>query len=168
MTMVGGNVGRFVEAAERSGGVCSKYMRRLAAVERKEDLFRVLCDVYGGDWLFETHARGEAVPLDDFVKEYAQFLDGSRVMEYPEGYTAKMYCRQDGAEIVADTTLVWLLECKGVRVVVPDNAYPTVSLSDGSSAEITLGNGARLNLETYGTSSAKVHGDNTKVRRTSK
>lgn len=168
MSMVEGKVGAFVEAAERSGGVCSRYMRRLAAVERREDLFRVLCDVNGGSWLFEMHGKGARLPVGDFVKEYYNFLDGKRTMEYPEGYTSKMYCRKDGAEIVADTTLLWLLECKDVKVVVPDNAYPTVTLSDGSSAEITLGKNSRLNIETYGTSSAKVHGDNAKVRRAEK
>jgi len=166
--MVTGKVGRFVEDTERSGGVCSRYMRRLAACERREDLFRVLCDVNGGEWLFGEHEKGSALPVDDFVREYANFLDGKGVMSYPEGYTSKMHCRQEGGEIVADTTLLWLLECKDVKVVVPDNAYPTVSLSDGSSAEIVLGKGSRLNLETYGTSSAKVHGDGSNVRRVAK
>lgn len=166
--MLGGKVYEFVEKAERSGGVCHRYMQRIAACERKEDLFRVICDVNGGEWLFGLHEKGVGLPIDDFVKEYASFLDGKRTVDYPSGYTSKMYCLAEGVEIVADTTLLWLLECKDVKVVVPEYAYPTVSLSDGSSAEITLGKGARLNLETYGTSSAKVHGEETMVRRTSK
>lgn len=166
--MLGGKVYEFVEKAERRGGVCHRYMQRIAACERKEDLFRIVCDVNGGEWLFCLHEKGVGLPIDDFVGEYANFLDGKKVVEYPSGYTSKMYCRAEGVEIVATTTLLWLLECKDVKVVVPDNAFPTVSLSDGSSAEITLGKGARLNLETYGTSSARVHGDETMVRRTSK
>lgn len=166
--MVEGKIGEFVVAAERSGGVCSDYMRKLSVCERKEDLFRVICDTNGGDWLFELHAKGLPLPMDDFIKEYGNFLNGKKKENYPTGYSSQMHCRQDGVEIVADTTLLWLLECKDVKVVVPDNSYPTVTLSDGSSAEITLGRGSRLNLETYGTSSAKVHGDNAKVRRTEK
>lgn len=163
--MVSGEVGRFVEEAERSGGVCQRYMRRLAACERREDFFRVVCDVNGGEWLFSTHEKKVNLPMDGFCKEYRNFLDGKRVMEYPEGYTSKMYCRQDGCGIVADTTLVWLLECKDVKVVVPTNKYPTVVLSNGSGANIVMRSGSRLNLELYGDAEyCLVDGDKSKVR----
>lgn len=163
-------VEEWVKAMSRKGGVCQSYMRKIAAASNKTEMFRVLCDVNGGAWLFDLHANGVPLPIEQFLKEYAAYVNGGKTVEYPSGYTSKFYCKyaDKDSEIVADTTLLWLLECKDVKVTVPDNAFPTVSLSDGSSAEITLGRGARLNLETYGTSAAKVHGDNTKVRRVAK
>lgn len=165
-----GSVKNFIDAASRSGLVCQDYMRKIAAAGNKAEMFRVLCDVNGGSWLFDLHANGVQLPIEQFLKEYAAYVNGGKTVEYPGGYTSKFYCKyaDKDSEIVADTTFVWLLECKDVKVVVPDNAYPTVTLSDGSSAEITLGKGSRINLETYGTSAAKVHGDNAKVRRVAK
>lgn len=161
--MVEGKIGEFVVAAERSGGVCSDYMRKLSVCERKEDLYRVLCDVNGGEWLFEKHAKNVSLPLDDFCKEYHNFLDGKRTMEYPDGYTSKMYCRHDGVEIVADTTLLWLLECRDVTVMVPKNAFPTIVLSRGSSATVDMTEGFKANVERYGDSKFNTVGGADKV-----
>lgn len=158
-------VEQFIEWAERTGSVCTPYMRRLAAASGKSDTFRVLCDVNGGAWLFEMHANGVQVPIGDFIRKYRNHLDGKVTVNYPNGYTSKMYCRHYGGGIVADTTLVYLLECKGAKVAVPMNKYPTVVLSHGSDAEITMGAGSRLNVELYGDAKyTLLEGDMTKVR----
>ena len=46
----------WIEDVSRSGMVCSDYMRKISAAETREDMFRVLCDASGGNWLFEMHA----------------------------------------------------------------------------------------------------------------
>ena len=91
-------------------------------------------------------------------------MNGKKTVEYPSGYTSKFYCRNIG-EIEADTTIVYLLECKDAKVNVPMNKYPTVVLSHGSYAEISMGVGSRLNIELYGDAKyTLVDGDKSKVR----
>lgn len=158
-------VGEWVEAMSRSGGVCQQYMRRIAAASNKTEMFRVLCDVNGGAWLFDLHAKGVQLPTAEFLKEYAAYVNGKKTVDYPSGYTSKFYCRYIGDDIVADTTIVYLLECMDVSVEVPKNKYPTLVLSDGSQADVTLGEGARLNVELYGDSCINgINGDKSKVR----
>ena len=86
----------WIEQLSRSGMVCSDYMRKLSAVETKEDMFRVLCDANGGQWLFDIHAKGVPLPIGEFCKEFANYLNGTRIVEYPQGYTSKFYCRSFG------------------------------------------------------------------------
>lgn len=143
-------VNEWVELIQRQGGVCTDYMRKLKAVTNKTEMFRVLCDVNGGEWLFDLHAKGVKIPIDSFLKEFTNYVNGKKVVDYPSGYTSKFYCRPDETEIVADTTLVYLLECKGVRVIVPMNHYPTIILSNDTVAEILMNNGSRINIEAYG------------------
>ena len=157
-------VKEWVELIQRQGGVCNDYMRKLAAVTNKTEMFRVLCDVNGGAWLFALHAKGVQLPIEQFLKEYAAYVNGGKTVEYPSGYTSKFYCRNIG-KVVADTTIVYLLECKDAKVNVPMNKYPTVVLSHGSYAEISIGAGSRLNIELYGDAKyTLVDGDKTKVR----
>lgn len=155
----------WVKAMSRRGDVCTAYMRKIAAVSNKTEMFRVLCDVNGGAWLFDLHADGVPLPIEQFLKEYAAYVNGGKTVEYPDGYTSKFYCRHSGDVIQADTTIVYLLECKGAKVNVPMSKYPTVVLSHGSYAEITMGAGSRLNIELYGDAKYTiVEGDKSKVR----
>lgn len=158
------SIKEWIEKVSRSGMVCSDYMRKISAVETREDLFRVLCDANGGSWLFEQHAKGLLLPTTEFCEEFANFLNGKRVMEYPQGYTSKFYCRPTETDIEADTTLVYLLECKSVNVLVPRNKYPSVILSDGSYADVVLGEGARVNIEMYGGARVNLIGDQSRAR----
>lgn len=158
------SVSRWIESVSRQGGVCTPYMRKIAAAGNKTEMFRVLCDVNGGAWLFDLHANGVPLPIEQFMKEYSAYVNGGKTVEYPNGYTSKFYCRHLG-EIEADTTIVYLLECMDADVHVPMNHYPTLVLSDGSQAEVTLGKGARLNVELYGDSCINgINGDKSKVR----
>jgi hypothetical protein len=159
-------VEEWVKAMSRQGGVCTPYMRKIAAASNRTEMFRVLCDVNGGAWLFDLHANGVPLPIEQFLKEYAAYVNGGKTVEYPSGYTSKFYCRHDSNwAIIADTTIVYLLECKDVRVVVPTNKYPTVVLSNGSYAEITMCAGSRLNIELYGDAKYTLaDGDKSKVR----
>jgi hypothetical protein len=157
-------VEEWVKMMSRQGGVCTPYMRKIAAASNKTEMFRVLCDVNGGAWLFDLHANGVPLPIEQFLKEYAAYVNGGKTVEYPNGYTSKFYCRNLG-EVVADTTIVYLLECMDADVCVPANHYPTLVLSNGSQAEVTLGKGARLNVELYGDSCLNgINGDKSKVR----
>lgn len=158
------SIKEWIEKVSRSGMVCSDYMRKISAVETREDLFRVLCDANGGSWLFEQHTKGLLLPTTEFCEEFVNFLNGRRVMEYPQGYTSKFYCRPTETDIEADTTLVYLLECKNMEVYVPKNKYPSIILSNGSNADVVLGEGARANIELYGDARVNLVGDTTKVR----
>lgn len=155
----------WIEMMSRRGDVCTPYMRRLGAVETREDMFRVLCDANGGAWLFDFHAKHLLqVPVREFMEEFHAYINGGHVMVYPKGYTSKFYCRYSG-EVVADTTLVYLLECPDVQITVPANEYPSIVLSSRSHATIAMEPGARLNIETYGDASVKsIAGDMTRVR----
>jgi hypothetical protein len=139
-------------------------MRKISAADSREDIFRVLCDANGGNWLFEQHAKGLPLPKDEFCKEFSNYLNGKRVMEYQQGYTSKFYCRPTDVDIDADTTLVYLLECMDVEVYVPKNKYPSVILSDGSQCDLVIGEGARANVELYGDASVNITGDMSRVR----
>ena len=95
------------------GNVCNDYMRKWKAAETKAEKFRVICDVNGGEWLFDLDNKGVRLPIDAFTEEYANFINGKQIVDYPHGYTSKMYCRYVGAEdIVADTTNVYMLDCQ--------------------------------------------------------
>lgn len=155
----------WIEGVSRSGMVCTDYMRKISAVETKEDLFRVLCDSNGGAWLFDMHANGPRyqMPVKDFMEEFKSYINGGRVISYSQGYTSKFYCRYSG-EIIADTTLVYILECPEVQITVPADAYPSVILSKGCGATIAMMPGSRLNIETYGDAKYSVSGDMTRVR----
>lgn len=153
----------WIENMSRSGLVCSDYMRKISAADSREDIFRVLCDANGGNWLFEQHAKNVPLPIDDFCNEFSNYLNGKRVMEYPQGYTSKFYCRSLD-DIDADTTLVYLLECMDIEVYVPKNKYPSVILSDGSQCDLVIGEGARANVELYGDAHINLIGDTIRVR----
>lgn len=159
-------VEEWVKKVSRQGGVCTPYMRKIAAASNKTEMFRVLCDVNGGAWLFDLHANGVPLPIEQFMKEYAAYVNGGKTVEYPSGYTSKFYCRykDENFSIAADTTLVYLLECKDAKVVVPMNHYPTLILSHGTNANIKLLAGARLNLELYGDAIYNIDGDKSKIR----
>jgi hypothetical protein len=47
---------------------------------------------------------------------------------------------------------------------VPRNAFPSVVLSSGSSADITMLEGSRLSIEAYGDARWSITGDQTRVR----
>lgn len=158
-------VEEWVKAMSRQGGVCQPYMRKIAAAGNKTEMFRVLCDVNGGAWLFDLHAQGVPLPIEQFLKEYAAYVNGGKTVEYPSGYTSVFYCRYNGRLVVADTTIVYLLECKGAKVNVPMNKYPTLVLSNGSVVEIVMHAGSRLNIELYGDAKYTLaEGDKSKVR----
>ena len=154
----------WIETMSRSGLVCSDYMRKIAAADSRDGIFRVLCDANGGNWLFEQHMKGLPLPIDEFCKEFANYLNGKRIVEYPQGYTSKFYCRSTEPDIDADTTLVYLLECMDMEVYVPKNKYPSIILSDGSQADVVLGEGARANIELYGDANVNIVGDMSRVR----
>lgn len=159
-------VEEWVKAVSRQGGVCQPYMRKIAAVSNKTEMFRVLCDVNGGAWLFDLHSNGVRLPIAEFLKEYSAYVNGKKTVEYPSGYTSKFYCRYEGkdSEVEADTTLVYMLECKA-RVYVPMNRYPTLILSHGTYATVKMGVGSRMNIELYGDAKyTLVDGDKSKVR----
>ena len=156
-------VSEWVGFMSRHGGVCNDYMRKLAAVEGKSDMFRVLCDANGGAWLFGLHAKGVPLPTEAFMEEYKLYVNGRHVVPYPQGYSSKMYCRYSG-ELVADTTLVYLLECSDVDITVPKYSYPSVILSKGCSVKIAMEPGSRLNVETYGGAKYSISGDMSRVR----
>lgn len=157
-------VEEWVKSVSRKGGVCQPYMRKIAAASNKTEMFRVLCDVNGGSWLFDLHANGVQLPIEQFLKEYAAYVNGGKTVEYPNGYTSSFYCRAED-DVFASSTIVYLLECKGIRFFVPMNKYPTVVLSNGSVVEIVMGTGSRLNIEIYGDAKyTLVDDDKSKVR----
>ncbi|MBQ3991350.1 MAG: hypothetical protein II630_10885 [Bacteroidales bacterium] len=157
-------VEEWVKSVSRNGGVCQPYMRKIAAASNKTEMFRVLCDVNGGAWLFDLHANGVPLPIEQFLKEYAAYVNGAKTVEYPSGYTSSFYCRAED-DVFASSTIVYMLECKGIRVFVPMNKYPTVVLSNGSVVEIVMGAGSRLNIELYGDAKYTLaDGDKSKVR----
>lgn len=157
-------VEEWVKAMSRQGGVCQSYMRKIAAASNKTEMFRVLCDVNGGAWLFDLHAKGVPLPIEQFLKEYAAYVNGGKTVEYPNGYTSRFYCRTEET-VFASSTILYLLECKGIRVFVPMNKYPTLVLSHGSDVDIVMCAGSQLNIELYGDAKyTLVEGDKSKVR----
>lgn len=150
-------VADWIAEVSRGGKVCGGYMRKISLASGRGEMFRVLCDANGGSWVFGLHASGMYVPVSEFAEEYARYINGGRVVEYPEGYTSKFYCRYSGA-LSADTTLVYVME-SDVSVEVPENRFPTVFLSSGSRARFAIGNNARLVIEAYGNAWFDVSGD---------
>lgn len=158
-------VNEWVEAIQRQGVVCNDYMRKLNSVTNKAELFRVLCDVNGGTWLFELHAKGVQIPIESFVKEFKNYINGNKVVDYPNGYTSEFYCRFFGGLVVKET-IEYFLECKDIEISIPYNHYPTIVLSkDSNITHLYLREGARANIELYGNAHLYlIEGDKSKVR----
>lgn len=154
----------WIEMAKKGGFICREGIQRLAYAKDREDVFRILCDSFSSDFLPDLMKRGVPVPLDVFREEYADFLDGKRVMAYPSGYTSKMYAGYEG-DVTADTTIVSLIRCPKVSIAVPRNAYPRVVLSPGTEAWIAVPESSSLILDEWEGSEAHVSGNLFKVRR---
>lgn len=150
----------------RNGAVCNDYMRKWEAAKTKAEMFRVICDVNGGEWLFGLDNKGIQLPIESFIEEFHNFINGKQYVEYPNGYTSKFYCRYVGIkDIVADTTLVYLLECQDIDVRVPSYSFPTIMLSKScKGVHITVEKDARLNLTVYGNAQYRLKGDTFNVK----
>lgn len=159
-------VQEWIDNAMRSGNVCNDYMRKWKAAETKAEKFRVICDINGGEWLFDLDNKGVRLPIDAFTEEYANFINGKQIVDYPHGYTSKMYCRYVGTEdIVADTTNVYMLDCQDSCVRVPSYSYPSLLLSKTcKDVHITVEKDARVNLIVYGNAQYRLEGDTSKVK----
>ena len=153
----------WIDLMVAQNAVCPEGVRRLAYCSTKTDVFRVLCDSFSSEWLHEMMLKGIPLPLDQFAKEYAAFVNGNRVMEYGEkGYTSKIYVKYKDL-VVADTTIVSLLDCQ-CGVEIPKNKFPRIIVSPHSKVAITMGIGSRLALDVFGDAYYTISGDNSKVR----
>lgn len=159
-------VQQWIDSAMRGGNVCNDYMRKWKAAETKAEKFRVICDVNGGEWIFDLDNKGVRLPIESFVDEFYNFINGKQIVDYPHGYTSKMYCRYVGTEdIVADTTIVYMLDCEDVCVRVPSYSFPAILLSKScKDVRITVEKDARLNLTVYGGAQYQLKGDTSKVK----
>ena len=159
-------VQQWIDSAMRGGNVCNDYMRKWKASETKAEKFRVICDVNGGEWLFNLDNKGVQLPIDAFTEEYANFINGKQIVYYPHGYTSKMYCRYVGTEdIVADTTIVYMLDCQDACLRVPSYSYPSILLSKTcKNIRIIAEKDARLNLTVFGNAECQLEGDTSNVK----
>lgn len=159
-------VQQWIDSAMRGGNVCNDYMRKWKAAETKAEKFRVICDVNGGEWLFDLDNKGAQLPIDAFTEEYANFINGKHIVEYPDGYSSKMYCRYvETEDIVADTTIVYMLDCQDLCVRVPSYSYPSILLSKTcKNIRIIVEKDARLNLTVFSDAECHLEGDTSKVK----
>ena len=159
-------VQQWIDSAMRGGNVCNDYMRKWKAAETKAEKFRVICDVNGGEWLFDLDNKGVQLPIESFVEEFYNFINGKQYVEYPKGYTSKFYCRYVGVkDIVANTTIVYMLDCQDTCVRVPSYLYPSLLLSKTcKDIRITVEKDARVNLTVFGDAECQLEGDTSKVK----
>lgn len=149
---------RWAEEAVRRGEVCPAFARRVAAAETAWDMYMVMCDPAAAEWLMARHAADPAsVPAALAAAWFPWTRGDSRAAAYPGGFTSKAYCLR-GGDAEADATVVCLLECAGMRLRVPDNAFARIVMSRGSSAEVCLGEGARAVAELHGDAEARLAG----------
>lgn len=142
--------------------ICPEGVRKLDACETKADYFRVLCDSFAIDFIPQLLRDGVRLPIEDFCKEFGNYLNGKRVMEYPMGYTSKMYMSYRG-DIVADTTIVSCIECGG-DIIVPKNCFARVVLSHGCDFAIRMDRDSKLIIEAWGDAKYSISGDLARVR----
>lgn len=155
------NTQRWLQLLIENNIICSKYRSRVENAETKEDIFRIVCDPNGVSFFAELLDKKIAVPFEIFSKEFASFINGKKVMTYPQGFTSKMYIGTKET-ITADTTLVAIYGCDS-EVSVPTNKYPKIVLGNKSNVSITVGLGARLLLDVYNGSTYTISGDQTHV-----
>lgn len=152
----------WLDTMVKRGFVCREGVERLKYATSREDRFRILCDSLAVDFIPSLLDRRHDVPLDDFLEDYSNYVNGKAVIEYPKNYTSKMYVLYQGG-VVADTTLCSLIKCDA-EVVVPKNHYPSVILSRVTNAVITLCEGARLDLTVWEGATYSISGDLSRVR----
>lgn len=160
------NTKRWLQLLIENNIICSKYRSRVENAETKEDIFRIVCDPNGVSFFAELLDKEIAVPFEVFKKEFANFINGKKVMRYPQGFTSKMYLSTKKT-IIADTTLVAVYGCE-TDIEIPVNKYPKIILGNKSNVNITVGQGARLLLDVYNNSTYTISGDQTHVKITPK
>lgn len=145
---------QWIDNAIQSRLICTDYVRKLSYADTKEGLFRVICDPNGGNWIFDLElklkAKGLKLPKEEFKQEFKNYINGQRVMEYGDEtiYTSKFYMERT-EDVIADTTIVYLLDCN-CKVIVPPNRYPNLVISDRSEVVVEMGENAHVTIDTYG------------------
>lgn len=150
-------VKEYAESLSRRGYVCNGYMRRIEYADTVGDIYRIMCDVNGGERLLELHSRGVLMPLSAVESEMGRYVNGGMTETYPEGYTSKFYCMYRG-NIEADSTVLFILE-SDVSVHVPENCYPRIFVSSGSVASIDVTDCYRAEVEIFGDAEVEITGD---------
>ena len=151
----------WVRMAVHRNMICGEYSAKVEMAHSRHDIFRILCDANGVSFIAELENAGITIPYDILKKDFVNFLNGKKIMEY-DGYTSCMYCDYE-EPIRVETTLVSLLRCK-CDITVPNNRYPSIILNKDCDVTITLLSGARLNLNVFNGAKFSIIGDQTRVR----
>ena len=143
--------------------ICNDYVRKLDCASTKQDIFRVLCDINGIEFMMEMMSKNHILPWEDFKKDFANYINGKNVVKYPQGYTSCIYVNWNDI-ITAETTVIGVF-ISNCDIVIPKNTYPRIILSPNSHARISMTDtSCRVALDVWDNATYSISGDMSKVR----
>lgn len=116
--------------------LCSEYSTIWDRCASNKQIMDMALGVKGADYICDTIAKGWGISPSAISDRFVHFINGKYT--YDNKYTSKMYCQFNG-EIVADTTILQIIECK-CGLVIPDNGICEVYVTGNSNISVS-GNG---------------------------
>ena len=142
------NLEQFRENAQKEG-ICVRYAEMWDGCGSKRGLMDIAMTSQGSDFLCDGIAKGWGISVDEIVRRFGRYINGSYVYEDESGYSSVMYCKFVGT-IDISTTMVVLLDCD-VVLVVPD--WMIVDVYASGETNLSIVGGGRVRLIAYGDAS---------------
>lgn len=120
-------------------GLCDTYAQKWDSCNSKKQLFSLATDVNSLAYLGETIAKGIGLTPKFISEEFHQFING-RFINSADGYTSALYCQYKGDEITVNTTVMLIIDYKGV-INIPKNRPCELYLCNCEVEIIGEGNG---------------------------
>ena len=150
--------------------LCDEYKELLLRVGSKKQLFDLLSDCNGVSFFCEMQSRGIDTPYGLIYEYLGKYINGQykprhELNENDErcgSYTSAIYVSYAN-DIVADTTLLSVLNCK-CNIIVPKNKMCTMHIDQKSDVTVVV-DGFGVNVFVYGDGKVKAIGnkDNIKI-----
>lgn len=138
------DVKSFTEYLLQDNLICDQYRDRVSASHSKAELFEMLSDTNGCEFICSKISPEHPVDYEKVAKYFINHINGKRTITHrtPDGeYTSKIFCNHNGA-IVGDTTLLALLGCNS-RVEVKEGHILQIFCDCGTVCEIICPRGSR-------------------------
>lgn len=116
-------------------GLCGEYKGLWDECRSVKELYDLATDINGIEYLCDavTFGWGGSFGTEYIKERFGDYINGAYKRDR-DGYTSSLYCGYEGF-VIARSTVLCLLDCKGT-VVVPPDAYTTVLVGAGTDVRI--------------------------------
>lgn len=140
-----------------NGLLCEEYVERVRKAKSKKQLFEIVCDANGVNFIPEMRSRGARLSYEDMENEFGRYLNGKYKPHFEgtnptsDGYTSAIYVglsREKGESIVIDTTLACIMGCC-CDVYIPPMKISRIVLDEGCKVRIHCPKSSKIVVEHY-------------------